>query len=289
MLGQLVLSGLSQGAIYALVALSMTLVYRATTIVNFAHGDFVMGGACVVYVASVYFGAPYLAAGVLAFLVLFAAGLIFQTGFIKPIASGPHLSMAMMTIAMSYLLRGIARFIWGREVIPIPSPFRMSPFEIVGIIVTANDIAILTAVLLLLAVFYVVFHHTTVGKQVHASYQSERGAALVGINVNRLKTVMWGVGAAAGAVGGILIAPQTLLYPDMGAAILISAFAAMTLGGFGSLVGAVVGGLVLGVGQALAGGYVSTALIDISAYLVIIVVLLCRPNGLFGRAESARV
>jgi branched-chain amino acid transport system permease protein len=280
---------MSQGAIYALVALSMTLVYRATTIVNFAHGDFVMAGACLVYIGTVVLGLPYLPTALLSLAILFCAGIAFQAGLIRPIEGGPHLTMAMMTIALSYLLRGIARVIWGREIIPVQPPFDMVPIEIGGVIVTSGDLMILAAVTLTLAVFYLVFNHTVAGKQVHAAYQSERGAALVGINVSRLKQLMWGCGAVMGALGGILIAPATMLYPDMGAGILIHAFAAMTLGGFGSLPGAVLGGLILGVGQILAGAYLSTALIDITGYLVIIVVLLVRPNGLFGRAVTARV
>lgn len=289
MLLQLTLSGLTQGAIYALVALSMTLVYRATTIVNFAHGDFVMGAACVIYIATFGWSLSYLPAALLAVILMFAAGLAFQAGLIRPIEHGPHLSMAMMTIALSYLMRGVARMIWGREIIPIPSPFGTTPIEIAGLIVTGSDIAILATVSLTLICFYFVLHFTETGKKVHAAYQSERGAALVGINVGRLKMMIWGAGAAMGALGGILIAPVTMLYPDMGAGILIRAFAAMTLGGFGSLTGAVVGGIVLGLGEILGGAYVSTSLIDISCYLVIIVVLLVRPNGLFGRAVNTRV
>src|SRR3546814_8728404 len=132
MLAQLTLSGLSQGAVYALVALAMTLVYRTTTIVNFAHGDFVMGGACVIYVTTALLGVSYIPAALIALAVLFSAGVSFQAGLIRPIAMGPHLSMAMMTIALSYLLRGIARFIWGREIIAVPSPFTMDPLEVGG-------------------------------------------------------------------------------------------------------------------------------------------------------------
>lgn len=285
---QLVFSGLTQGAIYALVALSMTLVYRATTVVNFAHGDFVMGAACLIYVATVFLGMAYLPAALIALLVMFGAGLAFQTGLIRPIESGPHLAMAMMTIAVSYLLRGLARMLWGREIIPIVSPFTFGPIELAGIIMTGGDLAILATVSITLVCFYLVLYYTETGKRVHATYQSERGAALVGINVARLKMMIWGAGAAMGALGGLLIAPVTMLYPDMGAGILIRAFAAMTLGGFGSLAGAVVGGLVLGLGEALGGAYISTALIDISGYLVIIIVLLIRPNGLFGRAVTVR-
>jgi branched-chain amino acid transport system permease protein len=267
----------------------MTLVYRATTVVNFAHGDFVMGGACVIYLATAVLGMPYLPSALIAIAILFGVGVAFQIGLMRPLALGPHLSMAMMTIALSYLLRGIARFVWGREIFPVPSPFTMPPLEVAGVIVTANDLAILAFVLVALIAFYILFYHTLIGKTVHATYQNERGAALVGINVSRVKTMIWGAGAAMGALGGILIAPVTLLYPDMGANILIQGFAAMTLGGFGSIAGAVAGGLLVGVSQTLAGAYISTALIDISGYLIIIVVLLVRPNGLFGRPASARV
>ena len=132
-------------------------------------------------------------------------------------------------------------------------------------------------------------YRSSAGRVMQAVCQSERGAALVGINVRAFHGVMWGVGAALAALGGVLVAPVTLLHPGLGASFLIKGFAAMTLGGFGSLGGAVVGGLVLGVAEQLVGGYVSTKMIDITAYLVIILVLALRPNGLFGRAIAEKV
>lgn len=286
---QLTLSGLAQGAIYALVALSLTVIYRATTIVNFGHGDFVMAGAFVVYVLVIYAGLHYVPAAVLAIVILFILGIGISRGFIDPIAAGPHIGFAMMSISLGYVLRGGARTLWGREVFPMPQVFDMEPILIGDLVVTGDALFICAIVAVLLAVFFLVFYRTTIGTIIQAVYQSERGATLIGVNVRAFHESMWGVGLALGAVGGILIAPISLLHPDLGAAFLIRGFAAMTLGGFGSLGGAVVGGLLLGVAEQYFGAYINTALIDITAYLVIVAVLVVRPAGLFGKTVVVRM
>ncbi len=289
MLAQLVVSGLAQGVLYALVALSMTMVYRATTVVNFGHGDLVMGGAFVVYVLVVYARLPYLVGGALALAILFGLGLAIHRGLIRPIVAGPHLALAMMALAVGYALRGGARLLWGREVLPFPRIFPEWTATIGSVVVTGDNVVIGGVVLTLMAALFVLFHASPVGKLIQAVFQSQRGAALVGINVAAFHGVMWGAGAALAALGGVLLAPVTLLYPDMGVWVLVRGFAAMTLGGFGSLHGAVIGGLVLGVMELVLGAYVSTAFIDVSAYVVAIAVLLIRPDGLFGRHTVVRV
>jgi branched-chain amino acid transport system permease protein len=195
----------------------------------------------------------------------------------------------MMTVAISFLFRGIARVFWGREVYPMPPVFAFPPFEFGDLIVTTQDLVISAVMLLLVVLFFVFFNLTKLGRIAQAASQNPRGAALIGINVPAFQGSMWGVASALGAIAGILVAPITLLYPDMGGQILIRAFAAMTLGGFGHLGGAVLGGLLIGVMEQLAGGFVSTALIDIFAFLVILFVLLLRPAGLLGRQEVVRV
>ena len=286
---QLTLSGLSQGAIYALIALSLTVIYRATTIVNFGHGDFVMAGAFMVYVLVIYLGLPYIPAAILAVGILFVMGIGVSRGFIDPIKAGPHIGFAMMSISLGYILRGVARFLWGREVFPMPRVFDIEPIFIDELVVTGDVLFISVIVAMLLLVFFLVFYRTTIGTVIQAVYQSERGATLIGVNVLAFHQSMWGVGLAMGAIGGILIAPISLLHPDLGATFLIRGFAAMTLGGFGSLGGAVVGGLLLGVAEQNFGFYINTALIDITAYLVIVAVLVIRPAGLFGRTETVRM
>ena len=289
MLLQLILSGIAQGSIYALVALGMTALFRATTVVNFGHGELFMLGAFVLYVLLNVVGAPFLPAAVLGLAVMFFVGMGIERVLMRPMANAPHISLAMMTVAYSFLFRGIARAFWGREVLPMPPVFSYPPIFVAGVVITTQDLVITGMTLFFVVVFFIFFQKTKFGRIAQAASANPRGASLVGINVPLFHSTMWGVAAALGALAGILVAPITLLYPDMGAIILIKAFAAMTLGGFGNLGGAVVGGLMMGVMEQLAGGYISTALIDIFAFLVIIVVLLVRPAGLFGRVETVRV
>jgi branched-chain amino acid transport system permease protein len=288
-LPQLVVSGIAQGVLYALVALSMTMVYRATTVVNFGHGDLVMGGAFAVYVLVVYAKLPYVAGGLLALAVLFALGVAIHQGLMRRILTGPHLAIAMMALAVGYGLRGGARMLWGREVLPFPRIFPDRAFVVGDVVVTSDNLIVAGTVLGLLAALFVLFNVTRAGRLLQAVFQSQRGAALVGLNVDAVHRLMWGAGAALAALGGVLLAPITLLYPDMGVWVLVRGFAAMTLGGFGTLHGAVVGGLALGVMELVLGAYVSTAFIDISAYLVVVAVLLLCPDGLFGRQAVVRV
>jgi branched-chain amino acid transport system permease protein len=288
-LPQLVVSGVAQGVLYALVALSMTMLYRATTVVNFGHGDLVMGGAFVVYVLVVYARLPYVLGGLLALGLLFGLGIAIHQGLMRPLLAAPHLSVAMMALAVGYGLRGGARMLWGREVLPFPRIFPDRAFVLGDVVVTSDNLIVSGTVLGLLLALFVLFHVTPAGRLLQAVFQSQRGAALVGLNVDAIHRLVWGAGAALAALGGVLLAPITLLYPDMGVWVLVRGFAAMTLGGFGSLHGAVVGGLLLGVMELVLGAYVSTAFIDISAYLVVIAVLLVRPGGLFGRQVVVRV
>lgn len=289
MFAQLVVSGITHGAIYALVALGMTVVFRATTLVNFGHGDFLMAGAYAVYVFLVSMGLPYAVAVPLGLALLFACGYAIQSVLIRPILSAPHLTLAMMGIAAGYALRGLAQVYAGQSMLQLPSVYPSNVYSLGGIIITSGDLIITGGVLGLLALLLAAFYMTPLGKLALAVFQSSRGAALVGINVPRFHAIMWGVGATLGALGGILIAPTTLLYPDMSAWVLVRGFAAMALGGFGSMPGAVLGAFLLGISELLLGFYASTVFVEITPYLVIIFVLLLRPAGLFGRREVARV
>lgn len=286
---QLTLSGIAQGGLYALIALSLTVIYRSTTIVNFGHGDFVMGGAFLVYVLVVIAGLAFLPAALLAVIGAFGLGLIFSRKLIKPIQHGPHIGLALMCIASGFILRGMARIVWGREVFPMPRAFDIDPIFIGNLIITGDALFTLSIVLVLLIVFFAVFSLSDIGKMARAVYQSARGARLIGLDVDRFKDYSWGIGLALAALGGILIAPVSLLHPDLGLGFLIKGFAAMTLGGFGAPAGAVLGGLILGLSEQYVGAYIDTALIDITAYLVIVVVLLVRPHGLFGRRTVLKV
>lgn len=288
-LPQLVVSGITSGMLYALIALSMTVVYRATTVVNFGHGDMVAAGAYAAFVVTTGLGLPFVAALIFSIALLFAFGLFMQRALLQPIISGPHLSLAMMALAAGFAVRGAERLEWGNDVLNLARPYPRGALMFGSVVITNDDLAITASVLVLLLVLFLIFHATPLGRIIQAVFQSERGAALVGINVRAFHALAWGAGGALGAAGGMLLALIVPLTPDMGQWVLIQGFAAMTLGGFGSLPGSVIGGVLLGLMQKLLGFYVGTVFIDITAYLVTILVLLIRPSGLFGRRATVRV
>ncbi|MSP88287.1 MAG: branched-chain amino acid ABC transporter permease [Alphaproteobacteria bacterium] len=288
MLPQLIVSGIATGMLYALIALSVTVGYRATTVVNFGHGDLVMAGAYATFVF-VGSGLPFAPALILALASLFLFGVLTQRVFMQPIINGPHLSLAMMALAIGYAVRGGARLEWGSEVVILGRPYDQGAFMVGSVVLTMDDLVISGFVVALLLTLAIVFHITPIGRLIQAVFQSQRGAALVGLNVHAFHGMMWGAGAALGAAGGVLLGLLVPLSPDLGVYTLIRGFAAMTLGGFGSPFGAVVGGIVLGMMEKLLGFYVSTVFIDITAYLVTILVLLIRPSGLFGQRATVRI
>lgn len=289
LLPQLIVSGVATGMLYALVALSMTVGYRATTVVNFGHGDLVMIGGYASFVLGVGLGLPFAPAFALAAALLFAIGFLAQRLLMQPIIAGPHLSLAMMALAVGYAFRGAARLEWGNDILTLPHPYPAATFVVGDVVFTMDDLVISGFVLALLLALVLLFNVTPIGKVIQAVFQSQRGASLVGINVRAFHGVMWGAGAALGAVGGVLLAFIIPLTPDIGVWTLVRGFAAMTLGGFGSLPGAVIGGVILGITEKVLGFYASTVFIEITAYLVTILVLLIRPKGLFGQHATLRI
>ena len=289
MLSQLIASGISQGAIYALVALGMTVLFRTTSVLNFGYGETFMLGAFTFYVFLKILALPFAVAALATIVFMIVVGVVLERFIFRPIMMRAHLLIAMMTIAISFLFRGAVRMIWGREVLPMPPVFDFPPIFIGDVILTSQSLVILVATCILVGAFFAFFNLTTLGKLMQAASHSPRGAALIGINVPFFSACMWALSAAIAAIAGILVAPVTLLYPDMGAATLLKAFAAMTLGGFGHLGGAVLGGILLGISEQLCGGYISTSVMDIFPFLVILVVLLIYPSGILGRPETNRV
>ncbi|MBP49934.1 MAG: branched-chain amino acid ABC transporter permease [Acidiferrobacteraceae bacterium] len=310
-LPQLVVSGIAIGMLYALIALSMTILYRATTVVNFGHGDLVMLGAYALFIflpiltfnvtvessglaSLVSFMPPYLVALVLSLLVLFGMGYIIHRVFIWPILKGPHLSLALMAIAIGYAVRGVIRKEYGKEILQMPRPFPEREFEVfnwagIGTYMTLDEFIFCGVVIVMLLISYIVFYKTRFGQIVQAMFQTQRGSSLVGINVMHYNNLIWGVGCSLGALGGVMLGLALVLDPDVGMWTLLRGFAAMTLGGFGSLYGAVIGGLIIGILEKVLGVFVSTAFIEITCYLVIVLVLLIRPRGLFGQHATLRI
>jgi branched-chain amino acid transport system permease protein len=284
----LVISGIANGSLYALVALGLVLIYKAQDMVNWLHGEFLLVGGFTAYISISYFGLPYLIAFPLGVAAGCLLGFLFEAICVRRVADQPHMILVMLTLGMSILIKGAARLPFS-DIYTLPPMVNGAPLNIFGVKITAQSGFNILAAFILAGLLFLLFRFTSLGRQMVATQQNHRGAQVVGINIRRVYSYTWVIAAGIGAAAGILTAPTTLLFPDMGSAFLLKAFAAAVLGGFGSAPGAIVGGILIGVIEMLCGGYVSTTLIDVSAYLVIIVVMFVRPQGLFGKPTERRV
>jgi len=291
MFGYLFTTGITTGALYALVALGITVVYKATRTVNFAHGDLFMIGGFIAYTFHVMWGVPYVAALLLAVAAGFAIGAVAERIAFRPLLDQPVVSMLLATIGLSFVLKGIARAIWGGkgDFIPFPPLISGPPISLAGLIIVPQQLVVLAGALAVMLVFAVFFKFTRLGRMMQATADNAKAAKLVGIRIGRVYMVTFATGAAVAGAAAVLMAPITLLYPDIGFVLFIKSFAAAVLGGLTSIPGAVLGGFLIGLIEALCGGYISTSLQDVSSYIVIMMVLVFLPNGLLGGPTLRKV
>lgn len=284
MLPYLLTSGLTTGALYAMVAIGLVLVYRSTGHINFSHGELFMMGGFFAYSLIVYAGLPYVVALVVAVALTFLLGIVSDRVVYRPLMRAPGLTMVLATVGFSYLLKGIGRYFWGGkgEYLSIPAIVDPAPLFIWGMPILPQQLVVLGAAILFMLAFAIFFRRTRAGKVMQATSENSTACYLVGIKVEQVYTWTWGVGAAVAGAAAVLMAPLTLLSPDIGTNLLIKAFAATILGGLGSMPGAVVGGFLVGLIESLASGYIDTSLQEIAAFVVIMVVLVFMPSGLFG-------
>lgn len=278
---QALVAGLSDGSIFALLALGLVLVYRATTILNFSHGiSFVLGAFFSLQLAQAL-DLPFWLVAVVAVVGVFVFGLVVERLVMEPLMQADHLSQVFATIAILFIGVGTVRYFL---LVPerLPSLLGAEPLHVGDIVLNRQYLASIAVLIVVTALLTYLFRWTSLGRTLRGTTQSLRGAALVGINTRRVFLVTWATAAALGAVAGILAGPIYLVSADMGARGLILAFAGMTLGGFGSIPGAVVGSLIVGVTGVLAATYLSTTLGDAAAFALILAVLVIRPQGIFG-------
>jgi branched-chain amino acid transport system permease protein len=287
----LLASGLANGGVYALVAMGLVVVYKATAVVNFAHGEGFMLAGFFAFSLFVGLGLPYLAALVIAVMGAALVGVATERLAFRPLIRASVVSLVLATTGFSFVLRGIARYVWGGKGTdtPFPPVASWAPVQLGELVLAPQHIVVMGGVGVTLLAFVLFFQRTRLGRMMRATAENQRAAALVGIRIERISSITWGVGLALGGIAAVLAAPLTLLYPDMGGPLLIKAFAAALLGGLGSLAGAVLGGLALGVIENLTGGYVDTSAVDVAPFVLIIVVLLIRPTGLLGRRVLVKV
>jgi branched-chain amino acid transport system permease protein len=287
-------SGIVTGCVYALIALSLVIVYKSSDVINFAAGEMVMVGGYLGMFALLWLGLPYIAIFPFAAVAIFIVGALFDRVVLSRAVGrsvpGHSVLVAMIiaTVGLSYVLRGIARLIpYTEEVRRLPPISSGAPIFLGPVVLQRQDVAIVLAALVIMAALWAFFSFTMIGKALRATSQNPRAAALVGIPVRQMSMTAWGIAAALAGIAGILLAPKLLLTPDMGV-IIILALAAAIIGGFVSLPGCVVGGVALGIVQNLIGVYISSRAISLAPFLVIMIVLLVRPQGLFAGSVRAK-
>ncbi len=285
---QLTLNGLIVGALYGVVAMSFVLIYKASQVVNFAQGEFVMlGGMVTVFAAAA--GLPLPLAGALAVAVAVATGLILHRFAIEPARGASAVTLIIITIGASILLRGIAQVAFDKQFHKLPAFSGEAPLNLGGAAIQPQSLWVLAGAAVIVLGLSLFLERTLMGKAVLATAANRLAARLVGINTRTVMSLAFGTSAAIGAVAGILITPITLTSYDVGTLLALKGFAAAMLGGMGSPFGAVAGGLILGLLEAFGAGYLSSTYKDAFAFLVILLVLLVAPQGLFGHRTVERV
>lgn len=282
MVFQQVISGLAMGSIYALVALGVVLLYKTSDVINFGYGEMAMIGAFISATMMISLGLPYPLAllGALAFGALI--GMAVERGVIRNMGKAPHFSIIIITLALLMIINGIAGLIWGHEGRPFPYKHGKLPLDIAGVVISWDSIIIFAVTLVIMLAIFLLFKYSMLGIAMRAVGQNKTTSMLMGIKVNRILSLTWAASTAIGVAGAILIAPIIFLEVNMMHEILLKGFAGAVLGGFTSLPGAVVGGLLLGVIESLAGGYISTELKGTIAFSLLILVLCIKPTGLLG-------
>ena len=287
---QLIFNGIAGGCIYGLVALGFVLIYKATEVVNFAQGELLMLGAFFAYTYIGILGMPYWLGALLAVASMAVFGGLLDSLVMRPVVGQPTFAYVMLTIGLGSIIRAVATMVpgWGVETYSIDTPYANAVIKMAGLVISVDYLVIVIVTCVLVAVLYGFFSFTRIGVAMQASSQNQLAAYYMGVPVKRVFSMIWGISASVAAIAGILLAPVDLIDTSMGF-IGLKAFPAAVLGGFGSIPGALVGGVIIGVIESLSGFYLPAGFKDIAAFIVLLVVLIVRPEGLFGTSTRKRV
>jgi len=286
---QFLLTGVTVGATYALVALGFAIIYNASDVVNFAQGEFVMMGAMSAVAFSAGDGLPMGLSVILAILVTIGVGLLLQRFAIAPARGASVVGTIIITIGASIFLRGVALLLWGKDIFAMPHFSGEAPLHIGNATLLPQSLWVMGGTAVLVIGVHLFFNRTTQGKAILACASNRTAAHLVGINVGVMMLIAYGLSAALGAMAGILVAPITFTSYDAGVMLGLKGFSAAILGGMGNPMGAVAGGLLLGLIESLSAGLISSGYKDAIGFVILLLVLFFRPSGLFGRASAERV
>jgi len=287
---QQVINGIAQGCIYGLIAIGFVLIYKATETVSFVQGELMMLGAFLGLVLITVLGIPYWLAIPSTLLAMVAFGILLERVAISPILGEPTFSIVMLTLGIGYVARGAVMMVpqLGTELQVLPVPYRDQSVVFGGLIIGVERLVVLAATALLCLLLFLMFRFTRIGIAMQAASQNQAAAYYMGIPVRRLNGLVWGMASGVAAIAGLLLAPIVMIDSNMGF-IGLKAFPAAVVGGMASLPGAVVGGVIIGVIESLAGYTLPEGFKDVAAYVVVLIMLMIRPNGLFGDQVRKKV
>jgi len=283
---QYLLSGLTTGGTYALIALGFSLVYNATGVINFAQGEFVMLGGMITAISLRAWGLPLPLAAGLAIIVTTLVGLALDRAAIRPARNASIVTLIIITVGASIFIRGLAGIIWGPDPHPVPAFSGEQSISLAGALIAPQSLWVLGATLLVAVGMWVVFEHTLMGKAMRACAINAVAARLCGIDLSRMVSWSFALAAGFGAIAGIVVAPLTMAQYSRGTMLGLKGFCAAMLGGLGNGLGAIAGGFLLGVLEAFGAGLISSSYKDAFAFVVLLVVLLLKPSGLLGGKEG---
>ncbi len=287
---QLVVSGLANGSVYGLIALGFVLIYKATEAVNFAQGDFMMMGAFVtIWLAnSHYLGLNFWVAVPIAIVIMGLAGYLLDLLVVRRLFGQPQIATVILTIAIGFILRFAAGAIWGHEPQWLETPFAGRDVRMFGLVLGLEEVAVIIVTLLLTLSLFLFFRRSKLGLAMQAASQNQLAAYYMGIPVKRIQSLVWALGGVVAAVAGVLFASKGAVDPSTGL-LGIKAFAAAVIGGFGSLPGALIGGLIIGLVEPFAAYALPAGYSQVAPYAIMLLVLIFRPAGLFSQVQKKKV
>jgi branched-chain amino acid transport system permease protein len=289
-LAQLILSGIALGMIYALLAFGYSVTFSTSRTINFAQGEFLMVGAIVGLTMETRFHLPYLGATVGAAIAGVFLGLLLEYAAIRrALKTGSTATWILATVALGIILRNAAERIWGTDDLPFPAPFGSQPLIIGGVRILPQEILVIVVASLIMGALELFRRRSAYGKAITAVASDRDTAALMGINVGRVMTLSFIISSVLAAVAGVLVAPLTLVSPTMGTLLGTKAYAVAIIGGLQSGLGGVVGGLLLGLSEQFTARYISTGFKDTPGFVLLILILLVKPSGLFGKRTVRKV
>ncbi len=285
---QVLITGLGQGCLYGLIALGFVLIYKATEIVNFAQGDLLMLGAFFAVTFIGIMGLPYWLGFLLAILSMAVLGYLLDKLVIRSMIGEPQFSIIILTISIGFIFRAAAGGIWGNDIISLNTPYSGEMANMGGLVIGKEYLVVIAGTVILSIALFLFFRYSKLGVAMQASSQNQLAAYYMGIPVKRVFSLIWAISAIVACVAGTLMAPISLVGTQMGF-MGVKAFAAAVIGGFGSLPGALIGGLIIGCAEQLAGSYLPTGMQEIAAYIIMFLVLAIRPKGLFAQVQQKKV